>query len=135
MCTIAPNETGLLLLSVEGKSCCRTGQFSMPDDRTGRMCSCKSPLPDKQVAISLGADSVIYISDTTKRFLKSVTENFEANHAEASKVRIPHVFEESVKGYFHTCGKKCRGAIDTDANSACSRNSGVSDLHCLLFTC
>lgn len=51
---------------------------------------------NKKTVISLEADSVAvaYISDTAKRFLKSLAENLEANHRKVVQNKGPHDFKK-----------------------------------------
>lgn len=85
-----------------------SGQEEVLADQSGLPCSCKSALFNKEIVITLGADSVAYISDIAKRFLKSLAENLEANHPKVVQNKGPHVFKKAVNGCFHTFGKKYR---------------------------
>lgn len=87
-------------MSVDGKRCWPTSL-----DFRARV---SHALFNKKMVISLEADSVAYISDTAKRFLKSLAENLEANHPKVVQNKGLHVFKKAVKGCFHTFGKKYR---------------------------
>lgn len=64
-----------------------SGQEEVLADQSGLPCSCKSALFNKEIVISLEADSVAYISDIAKRFLKPLAEISRPTTQKLSKIK------------------------------------------------